>query len=137
MATTEDGDRRSPLRLYSADGRRYWSAERSTHGAKHVQEPPVVEGSTIWFAPEVGGVLPLWDDSGWMGDDPAWLEEHLNLDAQLVADLRVWGYAYDNRSAWTDSWEAWKREGQRLVEAVRAALPAELNFVDQRHASDK
>ena len=138
MTPEGNKDRRPPVRFESPDGARYWTTERPLSLEDLSEEPIRVQGTAIRFFAEIGGGLPLWDESGRLVADPAWLEEHLGLDAELIADLIAWGDASDDPRHWGASAQAeWKREGHRLVQAVRACLPESLELVDGRHDNEK
>lgn len=121
-----------PLRFGLEGGSGSWTAERPG-GIPASDVPAGVEGTEIRFFPEVGGALPLWDDSGMLDDSHAWLEQHLGLEADLVDRLLTWGRAYDG-GPWAGTHEDWHDEGQRLFDAVAARLPEGLSLLDERLA---
>lgn len=128
-----DGEGSPPVRLSSPDGTSYWTAEQLPESAS--SSPSGVDGETIRFFPDSGVAVPLWDDGGPLEHDPAWLAEHLGLDGALVARLAAWGLAYDEPESWRGNREEWVADGRRLVEEVRARLPAGLTLVDRWHGA--
>jgi hypothetical protein len=58
-----------------------------------------VEGTALRFMWDYGVVVPLWDASGLLPDDRAWLEAALGLPGSTVDDLRAWGEAMQHLDA--------------------------------------
>ncbi len=46
---------------------------------------------TIRFFWDFSVRVPLWMDDGLVGQEPAWLRNHLGLSDELIADLSDWG----------------------------------------------
>lgn len=67
-------------------------------GADRVEKTDVV-GDTIRFMWDYGVTVPLWDATGLLPDDRAWLGAALGLHGSIVDDLRTWGEAMENLDA--------------------------------------
>lgn len=97
-------------------------------------EPPEsyeVDGTVIRFIPEDTVGVPLWDDSGLLPHEPAWLNRALGLSPELVAALAAWGDDW-NASIYGQQFTAEEHrarsqrldaEAQVLIERLRAELP--------------
>ena len=61
---------------------------------------------------------PLWDESGLLPDDPAWLRRALSLSDSLVADLLAW---LSDKSAlhYGSRVEGWPERSEKLDERGR------------------
>lgn len=69
----------------------YWSAD-PLPGDQDAEEVPHVPKGSIRFSWDYGVRVPLWDDTGLLPEDPAWLREAFGLDDALVHDLTQWGH---------------------------------------------
>ncbi|MBE7324002.1 hypothetical protein IEQ44_04980 [Nocardioides sp. Y6] len=72
----------------------YWSAD-APPGDHDVKDVPHVPEGPIRFMWDYGVRVPLWDDSGLLPEDPAWLRDALGLDDALILDLARWGHDMD------------------------------------------
>ncbi|MFC7500488.1 hypothetical protein ACFQRR_00430 [Nocardioides sp. GCM10030258] len=58
-----------------------------------------VAGDVIKFMWDYGVVVPLWDATGLVPEEPAWLREVLGLSDTLINDLTDWGNAMNHVDA--------------------------------------
>jgi hypothetical protein len=55
-----------------------------------------IQGTHIRMMGEYGVTMPLWDACGDLPEDHEFLGRELGISQQLVADLAVWGEAWDS-----------------------------------------
>jgi hypothetical protein len=58
-----------------------------------------VEGDVIKFMWDYGVVVPLWDGSGLVPEEPEWSRTALGLSDTLINDLTDWGNAMNHLDA--------------------------------------
>jgi len=94
-------DEREPPPPYFGDypGGAYWSAVGPEDPDEAHEVSYSIEGDTIRFMWDYGVVVPLWDGTGLLPEDPEWLRRALGLSDALIADLAAWGRAMDHLDA--------------------------------------
>ncbi|WP_148572310.1 hypothetical protein [Nocardioides caldifontis] len=73
----------------------YWSAERPADADEVEAESPTVQGTEIRLMWDYGVRVPLWDETGLLPEEPAWLRDALGLSAPLIEELTRWGEEMD------------------------------------------
>ncbi len=114
----------------------YWSAYVPIgDDSAEVEETYEIAGTMIRFMPEYGVTVPLWDEEGYLSEDPEWLNRALGLSPELVADLAKWGAEWDAPQLRLTAAQhaardlAGAAEAQQLVERLRAELPPQFRVV--------
>lgn len=55
-----------------------------------------LDGTEIRLMPEYGVSMPLWGPDGPLEGDLEWLQEHLGLSPELLAELEAWGEEWND-----------------------------------------
>jgi hypothetical protein len=126
-----DADREPIPPIYGDPDGPHWVAV--PHGpTPETAEPPVVIGDALRFMWDYGVVVPLWDETGLLPDEPEWLREQLGLSDDLIRALTEWGRDMNKadeaprkrraRSDWEQAYQELDARARALVERLRAEL---------------
>ena len=99
----------------------YWAALLPPGSAPGDETSFEVAGVIRFRMPEDDVDLPLWDDEGLMPWESELLEAGLGLSADLIADVKAWGVAW-NASPRANDPAGEGRESRRERLAAEAAL---------------